>query len=359
MSGKTLRALFAPDWRDGVAYQRLLADALDAQGVTVSFLKDYKRVLPLSRLCRKKRFDLLHLHWPEAYYPDKRDGLDWFRNIRFSLDLTLAARGHPLVVTAHNLHAHNRGNELLALHNYGTAFRHAGVVIAHSDATRLLLTEKFGVRPERIRIIPHGDLSASFPPLSLRDDARGRLGLGEQPTCLMFGAVEPYKGLEDVLDHWKNSQTGIRLAIVGKPITAEYGASIERAAAGLAPNVHLHLNRLTDDELTLWLSAADCVLFNYRTILTSGAACLTRSLGIPLLLPTRATTVDLQEPNARVIRFDALDGSFGTKLQQAIAVGPSYTAAKTWRDDTSWEHVAKLTADAYLSALSPTCIRRQ
>ncbi|MHA3775699.1 glycosyltransferase [Verrucomicrobiota bacterium sgz303538] len=359
MSGKTLRALFAPDWRDGVAYQRLLADALDAQGVTVSFLKDYKRVLPFSRLCRDKRFDLLHLHWPEAYYPNKQDGLDWFRNIRFSLDLALAMRGRALVVTAHNLHAHNRGSELLAQHNYGAAFRRAGIVIAHTDAARVLLTEKFGVNPGRIRVIPHGDLSVTFSPLPAREEARTRLGLNEQPICLMFGAVEPYKGLEEVLEYWTSAQTGIRLAIAGKPITAEYGATIERAAANLRPNVHLHLNRLTDDELALWLSAADCVLFNYRTILTSGAACLTRSLGIPLLLPARATTVDLQEPNARVIRFEALDGSFGAKLHQAITVGRSNAAAKAWRDDTNWEHIAKLTADAYRSAISHSCIRRQ
>ena len=61
--------LFAPDWRQGVPYQQLLANALTTAGVQVSFLSHYKRLLPLTRLLRERSTDLLHLHWPEAYYP--------------------------------------------------------------------------------------------------------------------------------------------------------------------------------------------------------------------------------------------------------------------------------------------------
>src|SRR4051812_30121992 len=69
----TMNVLFAPDWRDGVPYQRLLAGPLEEHGVRVSFLRDYKRGLPLARLVRERArqapVDILHLHWPEAYYP--------------------------------------------------------------------------------------------------------------------------------------------------------------------------------------------------------------------------------------------------------------------------------------------------
>src|SRR5829696_7746099 len=118
MTAASLRVLFAPDWRDGVAYQALLAGALEKHAVEVSFLQGYKRVLPLTRLCRSRpAFDILHLHWPEAYYPRMGDLLDWFRVLRFALDVRLASRRRPLVLTAHNLHAHNRGDELLAEYN--------------------------------------------------------------------------------------------------------------------------------------------------------------------------------------------------------------------------------------------------
>src|SRR5258708_50195 len=116
-----MNVLFAPDWRDGVPYQRLLGEALEEYGARGSFLRDYKRGLPLARLVRDRArhalVDILHLHWPEAYYPSKGDGLDWFRCARYPLDLMLARRSRALVVTAHNLHAHNRPDEPFARRN--------------------------------------------------------------------------------------------------------------------------------------------------------------------------------------------------------------------------------------------------
>ena len=64
-----MRVLFAPDWRGGVPYQRLLADALAKRNVDVVFPNGYKRILPLSRgLDAAGPCDILHLHWPEAYF---------------------------------------------------------------------------------------------------------------------------------------------------------------------------------------------------------------------------------------------------------------------------------------------------
>ena len=47
--------------------------ALAEQGFPIRYLQGYKRVLPLTRLLAKNPCDLLHLHWPEAYYPAMRD----------------------------------------------------------------------------------------------------------------------------------------------------------------------------------------------------------------------------------------------------------------------------------------------
>src|SRR3954452_24954017 len=59
-----IRILFAPDWREGVAYQDLLAGELAQLGTEVEFASGYRRVLPLARSARQFRPDVLHLHWP-------------------------------------------------------------------------------------------------------------------------------------------------------------------------------------------------------------------------------------------------------------------------------------------------------
>ena len=346
----SLAVVFAPDWRGGVPYQRLLAEALAAQGVDVRFLTGYKRVLPLTRLLAAQPGDLLHLHWPEAYYPRLGDSHDWFRRARFTTDLALAARRTPFVLTAHNLHEHNLQHLPFARANYAAAYRRARLVFAHSDAARQVLTEVYRLPAEKIRVIPHGDLSLALPAPIPRDEARAQLGLPPGPLCLIFGAVEPYKGQEEVLAWWKTARPAAHLAIVGKPHTPEYAATITRAADGI-PGVTLRFGWLEDTALAAWLSAADCVLFNYRTIFTSGAAALARSWGVPILLPSRLTTVALGEPAPTVFRFDRPDTDLAEKLHAALATPSDHAAAAPWRTQTAWPRVAELTAAGYRTAL--------
>jgi len=344
-----MNVLFAPDWRVGVPYQKLLADALDAQGVTVEFLSHYRRGLPLWRGIEPTRHDVFHLHWPEAYYAKMDDRFDGLRNLRFAFDLALATRRLPLVLTAHNLLAHNRGHERLAHFNMAAVARRASGIIAHSGAAAQKVASTFSVDAAKITVIPHGDLSVSTGAPAPRQEARAKLGIGSEKIGLMFGTVEPYKGLEEIITAWKQPPAGARLVIVGRPNTKEYGASITALCRG-NPTIDARLAWLEDQELHLWLSAADAVIFNYRTIFTSGAACTARSYGLPLLLPSRLDTVDLGEPHPLVFRFD-LD-SFPSVLQRALETVPDYAAAASWRALTAWNSIAERTAHVYQEAIA-------
>ncbi len=346
----SLRVVFAPDWRGGVPYQRLLAEALAELDVQVSFLTGYKRVLPLTRLLAAHPCDLMHLHWPEAYYQKRGVFYDWARRARFTTDLTLAARRTPYVLTAHNLQEHNLQHLPFARINYAAAYRDARVVFAHSAAAKQRLIEVYRLTAEKIHVVPHGDLSVVLPPPIPREEARAQLGVGPGPLCLIFGAVEPYKGQEEILAWWKTARPAAQLVIAGKPNSPEYAATITRAADGV-PGVSLHFGWLDDTALALWLSAADAVLFNYRTIFTSGAAALARSWGVPIVLPHRLDTLDLAEPASTIFRFDRPETDLAEKLTAAMATPSDYAAAAAWREATAWPRVASLTADGYRNAL--------
>ncbi len=346
-----IESTFAPDWRNGVPYQRLLAEALPAHGVKVSFLANYRRVFPLRRLMKTQPCDVLHLHWPEAYYPVKGDMWDWFRRFRFPFDLAGAIRGRALAVTAHNLHAHNRGNEPFEFRNARAALRMAGVVFAHSEIAKKRLIETFGLLPERIRIIPHGDLSVTLGTPVSGDEARAALGLKNEKVALIFGAVEPYKGQEEIIEWWKHAKPGAKLVIAGKPHTDDYRAHIAKLSEG-EPNIVTQFGWLDDAQLKLWLCAANVTIFNYRQIFTSGAANLARSWGLPMLLPKRLDTVALDEPSPFVHRFERLDSDFATRLDEAFRVASDFSAAAQWRAECSWNTVAGLTADGYRMALA-------
>jgi glycosyltransferase involved in cell wall biosynthesis len=346
-----MNVLFAPDWRAGVPYQKLLANALTTHGITVDFLSEYRRVLPLWRGINPAQHDILHLHWPEAYYAKMGDRYDALRNLRFAFDLIAATRKLPLVFTAHNLLAHNRGHERLAHFNMAAVARRASAIIAHSEAAAQKVANTFRVNPARISVIPHGDLSVELGAPEPRESARTALGVREEKICLIFGTVEPYKGIEQIVNAWKRHAPEAKLVIVGRPNTKEYGAQIKALCVGNS-DIDARLGWLEDGDLRRWLSAADAVIFNYRAIFTSGAACMARSFGLPLLLPARIETVDLGEPDPRVFRFQ--NDTFIETLHHALSVAPDYSAAAGWRKQTAWETVAAQTAHVYERALNHT-----
>lgn len=343
-----MRVLFAPDFRAGVPYQTLLAEALVRQSVAVDFLSDYRRVLPLFRALKNKRFDVFHLHWPEAYFPRMRDGLDLFRRARFPLDLALAARGRPLVVTAHNLFAHDRRHEWFAQANARAALRRADAVIAHSEGAKMELVQSVGISPERCHVILHGDLSVPLGEPVSRELARQKLALSPGKYCLIFGAMKPYKGMEEIIEFWRETKPDAQLVLAGEVTSETYGAELRQRMAGLE-NVVADFRRLSDEDLRFWLSAADAVILNYRAIFTSGAAGLARSWGVPILLPSRLRTVDLQEPHPLVFRFEK--NNLSQQLHAALNTPPSYAAAESWRRLTNWDNVAKKTAAVYRNVL--------
>jgi glycosyltransferase involved in cell wall biosynthesis len=342
-----MRILFAPDYCSSNPYQGLLADALADQGVQVDFLQGYRRGLPLARSLRGRDFDLLHLHWPEAYFPQRGDGLDWLRIARFPLDLRLALRGRPLVLTAHNLFPHHYARRRRLVHamlrrTYGMA----SAVFCHGTRAAERVGQHYGIPAVKLHVIPHGDLAVAYPPLPARDEARRRLGVGDAPFCLVFGRVAPYKGILELLELWRQMPQAVDLVIVGEPESAAFGQRV-RAAVAATPGARLIDRHLPPAELVLWLAACNATIFHYRAILTSGAACLARSLGVPILIRRALDTVDLGEPDPLVVRYDDNPGSLDHALREAMRLEAETSCPVALRELTAWKRVAADTNSVY------------
>ena len=343
-----IRVMAMPDWREGNSYQSSLAHALTTEGFETVYPRGYRRILPLARM-HKQGAQLLHLHWPEAYFR-RGTPFDGLRRLRFTFDLRLATRRRPLVYTAHNFFPHDSGGDVVLQQNYRRLLQTARGIIAHSAAAAAKLREFCPAATGSLHVIPHGDSAEGFPPLPTRSEARDILGLPSgQPMVLMFGRVEPYKGLPEIAGAWKTLTRGTRLWIAGATTEAKLEDELRVRAAG-NPLVTLDLRRLSDQDLATRLAAADVVLFNYRRIFTSGAGCLARSLGKKIILPQRLDTVDLMEPAPTVFRFTTLD-DLGAVLERALAAPDDPQGTATWRATTSWRRIAELTAQVYRQVL--------
>jgi hypothetical protein len=191
-------------------------------------------------------------------------------------------------------------------------------------------------------------------PLS-QAEARKKLELPiDQKICLMFGVMSPYKGTDAVVRFWKDASIQHRLVVVGPVLPMEWDFIKElQLVANGSPQIDLRPSDAWLDDPTLhqYLSAADCTIFNYRQIFSSGAAALARSYGLPILIPRRLTTVDLEEPHYSVLRFDDLAGDFRAQLERAVTTPYDYEGAKAWRQHTSWERSAEITSRVYHDVL--------
>ncbi len=344
-----MNVVMAPDWRTGNPYQSLLAAQLQKEGVELRFLRNYRRGFPLARGLRDFSCDLLHLHWPEAYVENRGDAWAGLREWRFPLDLKLATRRIPYVATAHNLYPHNRCSSSRVRRNSAAFYNNAACIITHAPRTSDILASEFGVDPAKCVFVPHGDIAKSLRPLPGQFQARAELEWDRGRMALMFGAVEPYKGLEEVIDFWNRFMPDAELVIVGRPVSDAYAEEIVSRVAGNLRIVTC-LEWLPADDLARWLSACNVVIFNYQRILVSGAALMARQVGIPILLPERLQTIELGEPVSSVFRFAAMDEEFLPVLEQAL--GASREPDDAWLASHSWKNVAAKTIAVYETALA-------
>ncbi|MEM7386689.1 MAG: hypothetical protein AAF514_17265 [Verrucomicrobiota bacterium] len=351
-----MKVLFAPDFSRENAYQPLLAEALEEAGLTVRFLSDYKRVFPLARSLPAAEADLVHIHWPEAYFLNRGDRWDLMRKLRYPLDLSLATRKTPSVLTAHNLLPHNRADEALVRRNIESTVRQSRKIFLHSAGAESTFIEQFPVAAGKTTCIPFGESSKPLGRLLTKQQAAGCLDrtLTATPLCLMIGTLSRYKGIAEAIEFWGQAPRPARLVIVGRVIKAAHIEELKALARPL-PNVELHTSDwVSDEEMVAWMSLADCILFNHERVFSSGASATVRSLGIPQLIPERLRTVDLDEPHPHVIRFSSLNEDFNPMLKKALSRSSDYDLAASWREKTSWERVAEETIEAYEEALALT-----
>lgn len=352
----SLSVVMAPDWCQLNPYLDLLAQALRNKGLAVTFLKVSCRLLPLFRTLKKGQpGSILHLHWYEAYVPSLSIFGQFVEGLALLLDLILVKRrGYAVVWTLHNELPHNV--TWPAWHRFlrRTIARLADQVITHNPLAFRLVDSR-AASQARKNVIPHPHYRDYYGRSLPKQEARASLRIPPAERLFLFlGLIQPYKGLEDLLAAWRSlgvATTEARLLVVGEPESEAYEATIRDSAVGL-PNVELRLQYARDAELPLYFSAADCAVYPFRRILTSGSLMLARSYGVrPIVPDTNAVRAQLEDTPAFFFEQGSI-ASLSSSLSDALqdpSIGSSQSPALAlW----SWEQAANATIPIYHSALN-------
>jgi beta-1,4-mannosyltransferase len=261
-------------------YNSLLYESLSALGA---------EVVPFSPMqLVRGRAAIWHLHWVEDMW--NRPGLvrAGLRAGAILMMLRIAhLRGMSIVWTVHNLHTHERFHPRLEQWFWRSFVRHLDGYLALAEVGRTMAQERFPMlRSLPGFVVPHGHYRGAYPTTIDREAARARLGIAPDERVITFlGKVRPYKNVPHLIRTFRAlPEPRVRLFIAGSARLPSLEHEV-RAAAGSDQRIQLQLRHIPDDEVQVYLGAADVVVLPYRDILNSGSALLALSFDRPVLVP--------------------------------------------------------------------------
>jgi glycosyltransferase involved in cell wall biosynthesis len=328
------------------------------QSVNVGFAKKMTRVLAyywkLICYAATAKPKIFHILWNNKF-----EFVD-----RVVLMLYYRLLGKKIVFTAHNINAGARDdsdswwNRLTLKIQYHLC----SVIFVHTEKMKAELVADFGVKPERICVIPLGFYSAVPDTVLTCAAAKQKLGLQpDEKAVLFFGNLAPYKGVEFLVTAFAalaKRDASYRLIIAGSPKgPPEYWAGIERqiAESGVAARVQQHIEYISDEEIEVFLKAGDVLVQPYTLIFQSGVLIMGMSFGIPVIASdVGSLKEDVIEGKTGFI-FPPRDASALEQTIERFFASDIYRSLAQSRreirerilENNSWSKVARITTEVY------------
>jgi glycosyltransferase involved in cell wall biosynthesis len=275
--------------------------------------------------------------------------------------------GKKIALTAHNVNQARRdGNDsLLNRLTLRIQYRLTDHIFVHTQKMKDELVTDFGASDGSITVIRH-PINDAFPDTDLTSaEAKRRLGLrNDEKAILCFGRIKPYKGIEHLLEAFRTlarRDASYRLIIAGEVQKENEGylsqikqmipTELERG------QVILRVQFIPDEEMELYLKAADVMVLPYNEIFQSGVLFLGYSFGLPVVATdvgsfreeiVEARTGYLCRPGDPEDLARAIETYFNSDLYRNME-----TTRKEIRNHAnlyhSWAAVAELTRNAYVT----------
>jgi len=338
-----------PDQQSGNVYTILLYRALETIGLRYEqFPYSLRWILSHPR---RERFHYVHFHWPEVFFQLRPQawtrlwGLKGYLLVH-AVWLALKARGYRVVWTVHEVDVHD-ATQLTWMHAWSRRmlWSLSDMVFTHTPDVRVAAERRWG-RKRHVHTIPIGSYEGAYPDTVSREAARAALGIpAGAVTFVFFGNVRPYKGVDLLLDAFRDVQRAhpdAHLLIAGKPYSPEFKAAVEAQAAAI-PNTHLHLGYVPDAGVQNYLRAADCFVAPYKYIETCSAIYLALAYELPIIIKSEGNVVDFEKQAIGLFLRDAAE--VGAAMQRFLEMPVSErdamrAATRAAARDYAWDRLA-------------------
>ncbi len=292
------------------------------------------------------RPQVLHIQWLPMLTRSKIELL-FVRWVRFL--------GIKIVYTVHNIMPHD--TEYKYFNIFKSAYELPHALICHTEETRVQLENNFGIRPDKIWVIPHGLMFHDHEEI---DCQRAREALDLNCTfiyVLCFGIIRPYKGIEFLLESWKKvveSCNSAKLIIAGGG-DLSYIEEIRQTVIDLdlAESVVYRFGFISTKELPLYHIASDILVYPYKSINQSGALLTGLSFGKAIIASRTGGFMEIltDGDNAILVEYGNVEDMSKALLRlindPGLRNSLSSSVIEKAQTDLSWNVIAQKTIECY------------
>jgi len=293
--------------------------------------------------------DVLHIQWPEALY-NWKNPQPW-EMARLASILDEWASMASIVTTVHNYKPRDIENWRRL---YRLVYQNSNGIVHLGEASRDWFLDRYDFASEKMHaVISHGNYTC-FPDHVTSDEARRRLNLGPDDfVCLCFGAIrhsEERNLLVEAFDHL--SARSKKLVVAGRflPLSRR---ELRYWRLRYDPRIDIHEGWIPDEEVQLYLRAADVLIIPREGVLNSGNVALGFTFGRPVVGPDEGVIGEVLTKTGNPVyepgNAEALAEAIGRVKDFQKQIGEqnkSYASKKM-----NWEKVASHHLDLYYDVL--------
>jgi beta-1,4-mannosyltransferase len=280
------------------------------------------------------------------------------KSIDFICELVLLKlSGVKIIWTVHNIADH--GGKFRSLELSFNKFLAAlcDRLIVHCTPAKSEVMKVYCKSASSIGVISHGNYIGMYKNVITSSEARNQLKLDPQDTVFLhFGLIRPYKGVTELISAFKKlNHPQAKLLIAGKPHDDKIAAQIIDSCKN-DENIINILEFIPDENIQLYMNAADVIVFPFKDILTSGSVILAMSFGKPVIAPQAGCISDILNEKGSFL-YLRIENGLLEAMQCALTAGKknlldmglyNFELAR----QLGWDEIAKRTYDIYQECLN-------
>jgi len=279
-------------------YQKILVEGLEKNGLKVKKIKLRKLFSFLD--VRFFFYDFVHFDWVHDLYSSNNKFLKLFKMIQFHLTINLMPS--KVSLTVHNVVSHNGTHE--------DESKFINLILSKSKALFYLSPstkkdfEKLYPLASKIssKVVFHPIYETALTkPFSKKIENCSHEK--EKSNFLVFGRLNKYKKIDDLIKLWNKNHIYNRLTVIGNPESASYKNSLQNLKNN-NEYIKLIFKKFSDDDLVNLAIKSDTCIINSHSNANSGTAYAAMSMGMRIIAPNTQYFKDLKQFYDDIFMFD-------------------------------------------------------